>query len=70
MPTYKHPCPHCGTFINRDVVACPRCGTRDPFVSLIESNAVGPTITDLRLVSITYDARYGNSVAIVWCASW
>ena len=31
MPTYKHPCPHCGTFINRDVAACPKCGTRDPF---------------------------------------
>ncbi|MHB8958073.1 MAG: zinc ribbon domain-containing protein [Candidatus Limnocylindrales bacterium] len=31
MPTFKHPCPHCGTFIERDVVACPKCGTRDPF---------------------------------------
>jgi len=31
MPTYKHPCPHCGTYIERDVVACPKCGTRDPF---------------------------------------
>ena len=31
MPTFKHPCPHCGTFIDRDVVACPKCGTRDPF---------------------------------------
>jgi predicted amidophosphoribosyltransferase len=32
MPTYKHPCPHCGTFIARDVVACPACGRADPFV--------------------------------------
>ena len=31
MPTFKHPCPHCGTFINRDVVACPACGRQDPF---------------------------------------
>jgi predicted amidophosphoribosyltransferase len=31
MPTIKHPCPHCGTYINRDVVACPMCGRQDPF---------------------------------------
>ena len=31
MPTFKHPCPHCGKFIQRDVAACPFCGTRDPF---------------------------------------
>jgi len=31
MPTFKHPCPHCGTFIGRDVVACPACGRADPF---------------------------------------
>lgn len=31
MPTYKHPCPGCGTFIERDVVACPACGRQDPF---------------------------------------
>ncbi|MGH2406478.1 MAG: zinc ribbon domain-containing protein [Candidatus Limnocylindrales bacterium] len=31
MPTFKHPCPHCGAYIQRDVVACPACGQRDPF---------------------------------------
>jgi RNA polymerase subunit RPABC4/transcription elongation factor Spt4 len=31
MPTFKHPCPHCGTYIARDTVACPKCGTADPF---------------------------------------
>jgi len=31
MPTFKHPCPHCGTFIERDVAACPACGRPDPF---------------------------------------
>jgi Meckel syndrome type 1 protein len=31
MPTYKHPCPHCGAFIARDVTACPACGRPDPF---------------------------------------
>jgi hypothetical protein len=40
-------------------------GTRDPFESLVQTNRVGPMIEDLRVVSITYDARYGNSVAIV-----
>ncbi len=32
MPTFKHPCPHCGQFIARDVVRCPFCGAMDPFV--------------------------------------
>lgn len=31
MPTFKHPCPHCSKLIERDVVACPYCGTADPF---------------------------------------
>jgi RNA polymerase subunit RPABC4/transcription elongation factor Spt4 len=31
MPTFKHPCPHCGKYIARDVAACPFCGTSDPF---------------------------------------
>jgi hypothetical protein len=40
-------------------------GTRDPFESLVSTNRVGPMIEDLRVVSIAYDARYGNSVAII-----
>jgi hypothetical protein len=31
MPTFKHPCPHCGTYIDRVVAVCPSCGTSDPF---------------------------------------
>lgn len=31
MPAIKHPCPHCGKWIMRDVAACPFCGTADPF---------------------------------------
>jgi predicted amidophosphoribosyltransferase len=31
VPTYKHPCPHCDRLIQRDVAACPYCGTPDPF---------------------------------------
>ena len=31
MPTFKHPCPHCGTYIDRVVAACPSCGKADPF---------------------------------------
>lgn len=40
-------------------------GTRDPFLTLISSSGVGPNVNDLRLVSVTYDAQYGRSVAIV-----
>lgn len=31
MPTFKHPCPHCGKYIVRDIATCPFCGTVDPF---------------------------------------
>jgi hypothetical protein len=43
-------------------------GARDPFQSLITSRGVGPLLSDLRLVSIAYDARYGNSVAVIRAA--
>jgi RNA polymerase subunit RPABC4/transcription elongation factor Spt4 len=31
MPTFKHPCPYCGKFIDRAVAACPFCGVVEPF---------------------------------------
>jgi RNA polymerase subunit RPABC4/transcription elongation factor Spt4 len=31
MPTFKHPCPYCGKFIDKAVAACPFCGQSDPF---------------------------------------
>jgi RNA polymerase subunit RPABC4/transcription elongation factor Spt4 len=31
MPTFKHPCPYCGKFIDRAVAACPFCGVAEPF---------------------------------------
>ena len=31
MPTYKHPCPYCGKFIDKIVAACPFCGQVEPF---------------------------------------
>jgi predicted amidophosphoribosyltransferase len=33
MPTFKHPCLHCGGYIARDVARCPFCGVVDPFVA-------------------------------------
>jgi hypothetical protein len=42
-----------------------RGGSRDPFRTLITSSDVRPTIADLRLVSVGYDASGGYSVAIV-----
>ena len=42
MPTFKHPCPQCGTFINRDVVACPACGRQDPFAPARCGNCRAP----------------------------
>ena len=40
-------------------------GSRDPFITLITSSDVRPTINDLRLTSVIYDPRYGRSVAVV-----
>ncbi len=39
--------------------------SRDPFLTLISSSGVRPTINDLKLVSVLYDPTYGRSVAVV-----
>ena len=31
MPTFKHPCPFCGKFIDKIAAACPYCGQVEPF---------------------------------------
>ena len=31
MATFKQPCIHCGTFIDRDARLCGTCGSRSPF---------------------------------------
>ena len=31
MATYKQPCIHCNTFVERDAGFCPACGSRNPF---------------------------------------
>jgi acetyl-CoA carboxylase beta subunit len=31
MATYKQPCIHCGTFIERSSNFCPKCGSNSPF---------------------------------------
>lgn len=40
-------------------------GARDPFMTLVTSSDVRPTIADLRLVSIGYDDRGSRSLAVV-----
>ena len=42
-----------------------RGAARDPFETLLSSSDVRPMIDDLRLVSVIYDPRYGNSLAVV-----
>ncbi|MDU9375917.1 hypothetical protein McpSp1_04960 [Methanocorpusculaceae archaeon Sp1] len=31
MASYKQPCIHCGTLVDRDVRFCPSCGSQSPF---------------------------------------
>ena len=50
---------------NREVYAYPGAGRRDPFASLLKSGDLRPLISDLRLVTVIYDATGRNSVAIM-----
>ena len=40
-------------------------GRRDPFVTLLSSNDLRPTVSDLRLTSILYDETGNNSIAVM-----
>jgi len=31
MATYKQPCIHCGSLIDREAIRCPKCASRMPF---------------------------------------
>jgi hypothetical protein len=42
-----------------------RGGGRDPFISLLKSGDVRPLITDLKLVTVVYDARYSTRSVVV-----
>lgn len=49
--------------ILRESYAYARDGKRDPFVSLLTTNELRPTMSDLRLTGILYDQGAGHSVA-------
>lgn len=52
------------TVIMREAFVYDAGGRRDPFVSLLTTNELRPTITDLKLTGILYDrSGAGNSVA-------
>jgi hypothetical protein len=50
---------------NREVFQYAAAGHRDPFMSLMTSSELRPTIADLRLTTVAYDPDGGNSVAIM-----
>lgn len=50
---------------NREVFQYDADGRRDPFVSLLTSSEIRPTLSDLRLTTIAYDPLGRNSVAVL-----
>ncbi len=51
--------------IMREVYSYTADGRRDPFVSLLSSSDLRPTVGDLRLTSILYDENGSNSIAMM-----
>jgi hypothetical protein len=49
----------------REVFSYDAAGRRDPFVSLVKSSEIRPTLSDLRLTTIAYDPQGRNSVAVL-----
>ncbi len=50
---------------NREVFHYDPAGRRDPFVSLVRSSEIRPTLSDLRLTTIAFDPLGRNSVAVL-----
>lgn len=50
---------------NREIFRYDPAGRRDPFVSLIKSSEIRPTLSDLRLTTIAFDPLGRNSVAVL-----
>ena len=50
---------------NREVFQYSAAGRRDPFLSLVKSSEVRPTMSDLRLTTIAFDPLGQNSVAVL-----
>lgn len=57
------------TVFRREVFNYASSGRRDPFVSLMANGELMPVITDLQVKGILYDAKHGNSVAMLIDAS-
>jgi Flp pilus assembly protein TadG len=51
--------------IMREVYRYSRDGRRDPFVSLLTTSELRPTMSDLRLTTIIYDANGRHSLAVL-----
>jgi hypothetical protein len=49
--------------IMRELYEYPRDGRRDPFISLLTTNELRPTMSDLRLTGILFDQSGSHSVA-------
>jgi hypothetical protein len=50
---------------NRETFTYNPDGRRDPFVSLVKSSEIRPTLSDLRLTTIAFDPLGANSVAVL-----
>jgi hypothetical protein len=50
---------------SREVFHYDAAGRRDPFLSLVKSTEIRPTLSDLRLTTIAFDPLGRNSVAVL-----
>ncbi|HEY5220367.1 MAG TPA: hypothetical protein VIJ16_11195 [Gemmatimonadaceae bacterium] len=53
------------SFVMREAFDYDRSGTRDPFVSLLNTSDLRPVLADLRLIGILYDVTGRRSVAVM-----